>query len=276
MCVSHPLRGRPPPTSRTRYHLTVDNAVIVVRHRETCRVDDHGQDLWRRGSVVDVAVDVHVDVVARSGRPAPRRGDRAGRHSGRAAQPRGRRRAARRCRRARPRTRRHRSAATSCRALRGGSGRWPRTARGADPNTSWSRASWNMHRRARVALLVDRVTEPGDEAARRPGGRHDPGGDRVPPVVVGRDRRRDRRSPSCRKLAAVLGDAEEARTAAEQAGGERALDRLGRAEQRQPRRDRGRREAMVGERDQHRLEHGALTGASAAAWRPASRRARRT
>ena len=64
----------------------------------------------------------------------------------------------------------------------------------------------------------------------------------------------------------VLSDAEEARPPSEQAGGQGALDRLGRAEQRDPGGDRRRREAVIGEGDEHRLEHRALLARSAGAW----------
>ena len=61
-------------------------------------------------------------------------------------------------------------------------------------------------------------------------------------------------STACRKCAAVLGDAEEPRPAAEQPGGQRALQRVGRGEVGEPGGDRGGREAVVGQRDQHGLE----------------------
>ena len=76
--------------------------------------------------------------------------------------------------------------------------------------------------------------------------------------------------------AAVLGHAEEARPAAEQPGGQRALQRVGRGEVGEPGRDRGRGEAVVGQRDQHRLEDPGLATASAGAARPARRPARRS
>ena len=60
--------------------------------------------------------------------------------------------------------------------------------------------------------------------------------------------------------AGVLGDAEEPRAPAEQPGGQRALDRVGRRQVGQPRDDRGRGEPVVGQRREHRLEHPHLAG----------------
>ena len=76
--------------------------------------------------------------------------------------------------------------------------------------------------------------------------------------------------------AAVLGDAEEPRAAAEQPGGQRALQRVGRGQVGEPGRDRGRGEAVVGQRDQHRLEDPGLRRRRAGAARPARRPARRS
>ena len=76
--------------------------------------------------------------------------------------------------------------------------------------------------------------------------------------------------------AAVLGDAEEPRAAAEQAGGQGALQRVGGGEVGQPGGDRGRGEAVVGQRDQHRLEDADLRRRRAGASPPARRPARRS
>ena len=110
--------------------------------------------------------------------------------------------------------------------------------------------------------LVHRVPEPGHEAAgvalvRRTASR----ASGVPACVVGPGRSSPRSTTTaCRNAAAVLGDAEEARPAAEQPGGERALQRVGRGQVGQPGGDRGRGEAVVGQRDEHRLEDPGLAG----------------
>ena len=78
------------------------------------------------------------------------------------------------------------------------------------------------------------------------------------------------------EAAAVLGDAEEPGAAAEQPGRQRALERVGRGQVGQPGGDRGRREAVVGQRDQHGLEDPGLAGRRAGAWPPARRPARRS
>ena len=119
-------------------------------------------------------------------------------------------------------------------------------------------------RRARVAVLVHVVAEPGHEAAR-------------PRAAGVRRRARPRPTPASsagtassaldhvvQEPAAVLGDAEEARAAAEQAGRQRALHRVGRGQVGQPGHDRGRREAVVGQRGEHRLEDPHLAGLGAA------------
>ena len=60
------------------------------------------------------------------------------------------------------------------------------------------------------------------------------------------------------ELRGVTGRAEEHAAGAEQPGGHRALDRLRRAGVGEPRRERARREAVIGERHEHRVEQAAL------------------
>ena len=109
-------------------------------------------------------------------------------------------------------------------------------------------------RRTRVLDLVDRVAETGDEppGLARPG--HGGQGQRVPPGVVGREVALDVDDHGVQELAAVLRHPEEPRAAAEQTRGQRSLQRVRGREVGQPGRDRRRREPVVGERDEHRLE----------------------
>ena len=140
-------------------------------------------------------------------------------------------------------------------------------------------------------LLAGDLHQPRACAGRRPCARGGRGRGRTarPPAArarspgPGRPSRRRRSgssstpaSTSCRNRPRVLGDAEEARAPAEQPGGERALDRVGRGQVGQPGDDRGRGEAVVGQRGEHRLEHPHLAGRRAAAGWPARTPARRT
>jgi hypothetical protein len=110
-----------------------------------------------------------------------------------------------------------------------------------------------QHRRPRILDLVHRVAQPGDATgARLDGGQRDRVPVRVRPVLF---------DQIMQEPSTVLGHAEEAGSAAEQPGGHRALQGLRRAEVGQPGRDRGRREPVVGQRDQHRLEHPRLARA---------------
>jgi hypothetical protein len=106
---------------------------------------------------------------------------------------------------------------------------------------------------AGVADLVHRVPETGDELPLGLGPGDGGEGERVEAGVVGRDLARLGQH-LIQELAAVLGHPEEPRPAAEQAGRERALDRVGGGQVRDPSGDRGRGEAVVGQRDQDRLE----------------------
>jgi hypothetical protein len=113
--------------------------------------------------------------------------------------------------------------------------------------------------RARVADLVHRVAEAGHELARCAGLRHGIKGERVikrvivRASVVGWDLSRLREHGG-QVLAAVLGDPEETGPAAEQAGRDRPLQRVGRRQVGEPGGDGGRRETVVGQRDEYRLE----------------------
>ena len=117
-----------------------------------------------------------------------------------------------------------------------------------------------QHRGPRVAHLVHRVAEAGHVAARLPGAAHQVQRQRVPAGVVRRQWTVVRGQRVGQEAARVLGDPEEAGPAAEQPGGQRTLQRVGRGQVGQPRGDGGRGEAVVGERDQHRLEHAYLAG----------------
>ena len=123
------------------------------------------------------------------------------------------------------------------------------------------------HRRARVAVLVHRVAESGHDAPGRPPAGQRGSRQRVPTGLIdreftGRSGRAGQRFG--KEAAAVLGDAQEPGAAAEQARRERTLDGFGRPGQRQAGGDRRRREAVVGQRDEHRLEHSHLPRAGTA------------
>ena len=111
-----------------------------------------------------------------------------------------------------------------------------------------------QHGCARVAVLVDGVAEAGDEPARPLRLRHHLHRQLVP--LGGRRRPRGAGGEGVRQEdRGVLGDAEEARAAAEQSGGERALQRVRRAGVGQAGGDRRRGQPVVGEGDEHGLEH---------------------
>ena len=133
-------------------------------------------------------------------------------------------------------------------------GRSPRTARRCGPNWPSSRAI-SISRGVRGSpSLCTWWPRPGTNRAGLALAAHD----------VQRDARPSRRrrwAASSRPAdhlvqepAAVLGDPEEAGAAAEQPRGERALHRVGRREVGQPGHDRGRGEAVVGQRGEHGLE----------------------
>jgi hypothetical protein len=125
------------------------------------------------------------------------------------------------------------------------------------------RGDLNQPRGARVADLVHRVPEAGDEFLRGTGLLDRVQGERVEPGVVRGDLARLREHGG-QVLAAVLGHPEEPRPAAKDPGGDRALQRVRGGQIGQPGGDSGRREAMVGERDEHRLEDAHLRRGGAA------------
>ena len=112
----------------------------------------------------------------------------------------------------------------------------------------------DQHRRPRVLHLVHRVPQSGDEAAllARPAHRRE--GQRVPARVVGGQVALVPVQDVVEVAAAVLGHPEEPGAAAEEPGGQGALERVGGGEVGEPGGDRGRGEAVVGQGDQHRLE----------------------
>ena len=112
----------------------------------------------------------------------------------------------------------------------------------------------DQHRGARVGDLVHRVPEAGDEPVllARPPHRGQCQGIEGR-IVAGRFGRPG--EGVGQETAGVLGDAEEPGTTAEQPRGQRSLDRVGRAEVGEPGGDGRRGEAVVGQRDQHGLEH---------------------
>jgi hypothetical protein len=79
-------------------------------------------------------------------------------------------------------------------------------------------------------------------------------GQGIPPVVVGGKVAVVLVEYAVQVLTAVLGHTEEPRPASEQSGGECALERVGCRQEGEARRDRSRSEAVVGQRDEHRLE----------------------
>jgi hypothetical protein len=66
------------------------------------------------------------------------------------------------------------------------------------------------------------------------------------------------------KVGGVFGDTQKPRAAAEQTRGQRTLDRIGRAEERDASRDGRRGEPVIGQCNQHRFEHHQLLGRRAA------------
>jgi len=104
-----------------------------------------------------------------------------------------------------------------------------------------------------IADLVHRVADARDELLRGAGFLHRVQGERVEPSVVGGDLARFRKDGR-QVLTAVLGHPEEPRAAAEQPGGDGALQRVRGGQIGQPGSDGGRRKAVVRERDEHRLE----------------------
>src|SRR3954451_12731152 len=99
------------------------------------------------------------------------------------------------------------------------------------------------------------MTETGHEPTRGLRLGDEVAGECVPPAVIRRWGAVTPRDRTCEELPGALGDTEKARTTTEDTGGECALQRVRRAEKGEPRRDGGRREAVVREGDQHRFEH---------------------
>jgi hypothetical protein len=117
------------------------------------------------------------------------------------------------------------------------------------------------HGRAGVLDLVDRVAQPGHEPAGAPGPGDDRLGHGVPArVVVRAGPMVDAGQRAGQEAGGVLGHAQEPRPAAEEPGRDGALQRLGRAGVGQARRDGRGREPVVGQRDEHGVEHGELAG----------------
>ena len=191
----------------------------------------------------------------RSGRLAPRRGARGGRRSGRAGRS-----------PASTRSGRSRSASTAPHVPAPFSGSvrpricgWTRPIAANSSQMVAERAlapgELEQHGRPGILDLVHRVSEPGDEAAPPPSpARRAPAASSSHPASSSGPGR-----PLGEGLGEepgrVLGDPEEPRAPAEQPGGEGALQRLRGARVGHPGGDRRRREAVVGERDEHRLEH---------------------
>ena len=122
------------------------------------------------------------------------------------------------------------------------------------PERSLLPGELEQHGGARVLDPVHGMAETGNEAPRLLRSLDEVGRQLVPPGrVLGQ---RPLLGEAVREEPGrVLGDPEEPRAATEQTGGERALERLGRARVGQPGGDRSRGEAVVGQGDQHGLEH---------------------
>ena len=115
-----------------------------------------------------------------------------------------------------------------------------------------------QHRCARIALLVHRVSETGNESAGRLRVGDHRGCDLVPSLVIAGERI-EAGDHVVEKVGRVLGDAEKARATAEQACCDRPLERVGCAQVRHACGDRRGGEPVIGERDQHSLEQDPLT-----------------
>ncbi len=117
----------------------------------------------------------------------------------------------------------------------------------------------DQRRGARVGDLVHRMPETGDQPPLLAGPPHRGHREGVEGrVAAGRIGRRG--EGFGQEAARVLGDPEEPGAAAEQPRGQRALDRVGGTEVGEPRGDGRGGEAVVGQRDQHGLEHPDLAG----------------
>jgi hypothetical protein len=109
----------------------------------------------------------------------------------------------------------------------------------------------------RVTVAVDVVTQTWDQPGTVPFGLHGLPRQAVPPGVVGRLACAQRRA---QEPGGVLCHAQEAGTRTEHACRQRALHRLGRRQVRESGGDRGRREPVVGQPGEHRLEQPGLAG----------------
>jgi hypothetical protein len=111
------------------------------------------------------------------------------------------------------------------------------------------------HGSPRVNSLMYRVAQSRDEAASSPLLGNRPAGKRVPLLIGLWKLARDSCQHACEKAASIFCDAEEPRATTQQTRRYRSLERIWSAVQSQTRRDRGRGKAMIGQRDEHRLEY---------------------
>ena len=123
------------------------------------------------------------------------------------------------------------------------------------PRSPSSSAMRDQYRGAGVGDLVHRVAEAGDEPARGAGPLHRGERQRVIARVVGGRRLAGPASASARNRPASSVTPRKREPPPSRPGGQRSLHRVGRAQVGQPGRDRGRGEAVVGQRHQDRLEH---------------------
>src|SRR5690348_5582523 len=110
------------------------------------------------------------------------------------------------------------------------------------------------HRRAWVTALVDGMPQPRNVSAGGTFHRDGPARERFPLLLGRRWIALDRRQHASEKAARILGDAQEARASAQEARRDCALQRIRRAIERQAGGNRRRGEAMIGQRDENRLE----------------------
>src|SRR5712691_9225558 len=111
------------------------------------------------------------------------------------------------------------------------------------------------HGCTRVNGLMYWVAQAWDEAASRALLDDSPAGKRVPLLIGLWELARDGRQHASKKSASVFCDAEEPRAATQQTCCHRALERIRGAVQGQAGRDCGRGKAVIGQRDEHRLEY---------------------
>src|SRR5215472_3657618 len=118
-----------------------------------------------------------------------------------------------------------------------------------------SPGNFDDHGGTGVDGLMHRVAQSWDKAASSALLRDRPAGKHVPLLIGHWERARDGCKHASEKAASVFCDAEEPRSATQQACCYSTLERIRCTVQGQAGRDRGRGKAVIGQRDEHSLEH---------------------